>query len=255
MESLAVRIAGEAAASPAAGPLGPGAAESRRGGSAPGLDLVDPGHHLRVDPLNVAQDALGVGAQRVAHLAQVGHQLESLGAHILRRQPSLTEQVTGVGLGLQTVPGRRLRGVGHRLLGVLVRVGDDRQGLAGGRGPGLLVALASLAEQPLRLGPGVGHQFRGLLLGGLDPVVGRPVALGDPLTDAGLGLDADPLGGGLGGGQDRADAVGGRRGGAILGPGGGFSLLRHTRILNRTGGGDRKTPVVGAGRDGAALAK
>jgi hypothetical protein len=39
------------------------------------LDLRD---HLGMDGLNVTQDALGVGAQRVSHLAQIGHELEPL---------------------------------------------------------------------------------------------------------------------------------------------------------------------------------
>ena len=152
------------------------------------VDPVDLGHHPRVDRLDVAQEPLGVRAQRVAHLAQVADQLETLGVHIAGRGPGLAQELTGALLGVLAHLRRLSGGLGDGLSGVLLRLGHDRQRLAGGGGLRRLALVPRRGEHAGCLGLGVARNVGGLLLGRPHAIVGRAVGLGDAVAQAPLGL-------------------------------------------------------------------
>ena len=68
------------------------------------VHAIDLGHHPRVDQLDVAEQTLRVGAQRVAHLPQVADQLHALGADVgrppCRAVPERSASAGGLGLDL-----------------------------------------------------------------------------------------------------------------------------------------------------------
>src|SRR5581483_9540509 len=88
------------------------------------LDLLD---HPRVNALDVAQEPLGVRAQRSAHLTKVLDQLHALGLDLAGGRARVLEQLAGP-----------VTGLARRLLGALLGPGDDLERLAGGAGACLL---------------------------------------------------------------------------------------------------------------------
>ena len=68
-----------------------------------------------MDPLHVAEQTLGVGAQRVAHLAEVRDELEPFGAHAVRGGAGVLEHAPGAFLGLGAHRSRSLACLTHDL--------------------------------------------------------------------------------------------------------------------------------------------
>ena len=175
-----------------------------------GLDAFHPRRELAVDLGDVAQQPLGVQAQRVAHLAQVGPDLQTLLADLVGRRAGLGQQ-----LRLCCSAARWPSAAAWVALSS-VSSAERRASSTMARASRVAVVLASSAARRdssrvrCGLGPRLGQELRHLLLGGGDAVLGRPGGFGDPLPRAGLGLRADRLSGRFSRGDDRRHAVGGR---------------------------------------------
>ena len=131
---------GTSSSSPAPEAGGPSSAESPApiASSAPTTRIhpLKLAHHPRVDALDVVQQALGVRAQDVAHLAEVGDELHALGPDAVGCRAGIDHHPAGPLLGVRTcLDGVRL---GRR-------------------------------AEPVGLGAGVLEQLGRLALGGLEP--------------------------------------------------------------------------------------
>jgi hypothetical protein len=190
------------------------AARGTRGrvGAAGGRGLVQVGGQTSVGQLDVVEESLGVAVQRVAELLEM-----------TRERAAVVQDAAGGGMGLGDDVARVGLGVALGLLGVGVGVGaqarrlglglTDRRSLALlgllARLPGALVdqahALAGLGLGGGGFAAGCVEDLTGLGLGRLDAQIGGALGLGDPLADLLLGLEAEILGGALGGLDDRGD--------------------------------------------------
>ncbi len=143
------------------------------------LDPGDLGRQRRVDALHVAEQALGVGAQRVAHLAEVRHELEAFGTDAVGGGAGVLEQAAGPLLGLGARRSGGLARLGDDLRGAVLGPRDDRERLVGRGGRGRLRRRLPFRAQPRCLGLRQPHSVRRLLLAGAHPIVGRPLRLRD----------------------------------------------------------------------------
>src|ERR1039458_5641649 len=204
------------------------------------VGIIERRHHAGVDQLHVLQQALGVGAQRVSHLTQVAHQLQTLGTDAVGGGAGVEQQLSGTALGIPAGgPGGR-PGLLDGGVGVLLGVGDDRQSLAGGGGLGLLELSLAVAPQPGCLLLRRLDDLDRLLLGGLHPILRGALSLGDPLVHPLLGLRAHGLRRVLGGLDDRRHVLcGGTRARSAWG-----WFLGHGAMVKRRRQADRKNCVV-----------
>ena len=206
------------------------------------FDPGDLGRQRRVDALDVAEQALRVGAQRVAHLAEVRHDLETFGTDAVRGGAGVFEQAASPLLGRGEARIRGLARLPNDLRGAVLGPRHDSQRLAGRGGRCRLRRRVRFRTQARCLGLRQLHSLGRLLLAGAHPIVGRPLRLRDTRLHSFLGLEAHALGGLLGGGDDSGDPLGGeRRAGARMpacAPGrtlarAGSGVLSHARMVER----------------------
>src|SRR3954454_4396673 len=158
---------------------------------------VDLGDHRLMRGLDVAQELLGVGAQRRRQIAQVARELGALGEYVTGSAASVGERRARLVLC-------RGANLARLLVGGIQRLGHQARALL----LGLLAQARRLAGEPRGLVARLLEDLRRLLLGRAHAVVGGAVGLGDPLARAGLGLGPELLGGMLGGLDDLPDAGG-----------------------------------------------
>jgi transcriptional regulator GlxA family with amidase domain len=176
-----------------------------------------------VGKAHVAQQPLGVVAQRDGQLAEVARELGPLAQNVAGDGVRLADDLAGVGARLGADALRLLGGVGAELLEVLTAGGDGLLGLGlrlaecpggllahlGERTGGLALRLG---DDLLGLGPRGAERLLGLLArgddrllsfaaGALALVLGLALGGGAQLLDLGLGVGAHALGVGV----DRAD--------------------------------------------------